>query len=323
MRILITGAAGFLGSHLCDRFLGLGHEVIGMDNFITGSADNLAHLSGNEAFTFIRHDVADYIFVPGKVDAVLHFASPASPNAASPFGFPNLPIQTMKAGALGTHNTLGVARVHKSRYMLASTSEIYGDPLEHPQKETYWGHVDPIGLRSVYDEAKRFAEALTMAYHRYHSLNTSIVRIFNTYGPRMRLDDGRVIPNFLQQAINKEPLTVYGNGMQTRSFCYVDDLVNGIVELLLSDEHEPINLGNPEEITMKDLAILINRLLNNPKEIILLDNKTTGDDPARRQPDISKAKKLLDWMPKINLEEGVMRTLPYFRNKMGLSDVHD
>jgi dTDP-glucose 4,6-dehydratase len=323
MRILITGAAGFLGSHLCDRFLGLGHEVIGMDNFITGSADNLAHLSGNEAFTFIRHDVADYIFVPGKVDAVLHFASPASPNAASPFGFPNLPIQTMKAGALGTHNTLGVARVHKSRYMLASTSEIYGDPLEHPQKETYWGHVDPIGLRSVYDEAKRFAEALTMAYHRYHGLNTSIVRIFNTYGPRMRLDDGRVIPNFLQQAINKEPLTVYGNGMQTRSFCYVDDLVNGIVELLLSDEHEPINLGNPEEITMKDLANLINRLLNNPKKIILLENKTTGDDPARRQPDISKAKKLLNWMPKINLEEGVILTLPYFRNKMGLSDVQD
>ena len=323
MRILITGAAGFLGSHLCDRFLGLGHEVIGMDNFITGSADNLAHLSGNEAFTFIRHDVADYIFVPGKVDAVLHFASPASPNAASPFGFPNLPIQTMKAGALGTHNTLGVARVHKSRYMLASTSEIYGDPLEHPQKETYWGHVDPIGLRSVYDEAKRFAEALTMAYHRYHGLNTSIVRIFNTYGPRMRLDDGRVIPNFLQQAINKEPLTVYGNGMQTRSFCYVDDLVNGIVELLLSDEHEPINLGNPEEITMKDLANLINRLLNNPKKFILLENKTTGDDPARRQPDISKAKKLLNWMPKINLEEGVILTLPYFRNKMGLSDVQD
>lgn len=323
MRILITGAAGFLGSHLCDRFLSLGHEVIGMDNFITGSADNLAHLSGNKAFTFIRHDVADYIFVPGKVDAVLHFASPASPNAASPFGFPNLPIQTMKAGALGTHNTLGVARVHNSRYMLASTSEIYGDPLEHPQKETYWGHVDPIGLRSVYDEAKRFAEALTMAYHRYHDLNTSIVRIFNTYGPRMRLDDGRVIPNFLQQAIKKEPLTVYGNGLQTRSFCYVDDLVNGVVELLLSDEHEPINLGNPEEITMKDLAILINRLLNNPEKIIFLDNKTTGEDPARRQPDITKAKNLLNWIPKIKLDEGIMRTLPYFLKKMGLSDDQD
>jgi dTDP-glucose 4,6-dehydratase len=320
MRILITGAAGFLGSHLCDRFLKLGHEVIGMDNFITGSPDNLSHLSGNNAFTFIRHDVADYIFVPGKIDAVLHFASPASPNAASPFGFPNLPIQTMKAGALGTHNTLGVARVHNARYLLASTSEIYGDPLEHPQKESYWGHVDPIGLRSVYDEAKRFAEALTMAYHRYHNLNTSIVRIFNTYGPRMRLDDGRVIPNFIQQALRKESLTIYGLGTQTRSFCYVDDLIDGLVSLLFSKEHDPINLGNPEEISMRQLAVLINRILDNHKEIKKLSNRTTGDDPARRQPDITRAEKLLKWKPKISLEKGIKLTLPYFREKMGISD---
>jgi len=323
MRILITGAAGFLGSHLCDRFLKLGHEVIGMDNFITGSPENLSHLSGHEAFSFIRHDVANYIFVPGKIDAVLHFASPASPNAASPFGFPNLPIQTMKAGALGTHNTLGVARNHNARYLLASTSEIYGDPLEHPQKESYWGHVDPIGLRSVYDEAKRFAEALTMAYHRYHKINTAIARIFNTYGPRMRLDDGRVIPNFLQQALRKEPLTIYGNGEQTRSFCYVDDLVDGIVALLFSEEHEPINLGNPEEIAMKDLASLINHILNNDEKIVYLENKTTGDDPARRQPDISKAQQLLKWNPKVKLEEGINLTLPYFRAKMGLLNVQN
>jgi dTDP-glucose 4,6-dehydratase len=320
MRVLITGAAGFLGSHLCDRFLKLGHEVIGMDNFITGSPDNLSHLSGNTSFTFIRHDVADYIFVPGKIDAVLHFASPASPNAASPFGFPNLPIQTMKAGALGTHNTLGVARVHNARYLLASTSEIYGDPLEHPQKESYWGHVDPIGLRSVYDEAKRFAEALTMAYHRYHNLNTSIVRIFNTYGPRMRLDDGRVIPNFIQQALKKESLTIYGLGTQTRSFCYVDDLIDGLISLLFSKEHDPINLGNPEEISMRQLAVLINRILNNQKEIMKLANKTTGDDPARRQPDITKAETLLNWKPMISLEKGIKLTLPYFREKMGISD---
>jgi len=323
MRILITGAAGFLGSHLCDRFLKLGHEVIGMDNFITGSPDNLSHLSGHKAFTFIRHDVANYIFVPGKIDAVLHFASPASPNAASPFGFPNLPIQTMKAGALGTHNTLGVARNHNARYLLASTSEIYGDPLEHPQKESYWGHVDPIGLRSVYDEAKRFAEALTMAYHRYHKINTAIARIFNTYGPRMRLDDGRVIPNFLQQALRKEPLTIYGNGEQTRSFCYVDDLVDGIVALLFSEEHEPINLGNPEEISMKGLASLINHILKNDEKIVYLENKTTGDDPARRQPDISKAQQLLKWNPKVKLEEGINLTLPYFRAKMGLLNVQN
>lgn len=318
MRILITGAAGFLGSHLCDKFLSLGHEVIGMDNFITGSPENLSHLSGHSSFTFIRHDVANFIFVPGKIDAVLHFASPASPNAASPFGFPNLPIQTMKAGALGTHNTLGVARLHNARYLLASTSEIYGDPLEHPQKETYWGHVDPIGLRSVYDEAKRFAEALTMAYHRYHHLNTSIVRIFNTYGPRMRLDDGRVIPNFIQQALKKEPLTIYGKGTQTRSFSYVDDLINGIIALLLSNEHQPINMGNPQEISMKDLAILINKLLKNNADIKYIPNMTTGDDPVRRQPDISLARQLLQWKPKISLEQGIILSLPYFKEKMGL-----
>ena len=236
MRILITGAAGFLGSHLCDRLIKSGHETIGMDNFITGNKQNLAHLSGNPLFTFIRHDVADFIFVPGKIDAVLHFASPASPNPNSPFGFPNLPIQTMKAGALGTHNTLGLARDNDARYILASTSEIYGNPQIHPQGENYWGHVDPIGQRSVYDEAKRFAEALTMAYHRYHNIDTGIARIFNTYGPRMRLDDGRVIPNFIQQALRKEGLTVYGDGTQTRSFCYVDDLVEGIVKLLFSNE---------------------------------------------------------------------------------------
>lgn len=318
MRILITGAAGFLGSHLCDKFLSLGHEVIGMDNFITGSPENLSHLSGHSSFTFIRHDVANFIFVPGKIDAVLHFASPASPNASSPFGFPNLPIQTMKAGALGTHNTLGVARLHNARYLLASTSEIYGDPLEHPQKETYWGHVDPIGLRSVYDEAKRFAEALTMAYHRYHHLNTSIVRIFNTYGPRMRLDDGRVIPNFIQQALKKEPLTIYGKGTQTRSFSYVDDLINGIIALLLSNEHQPINMGNPQEISMKELAILINKLLKNTADIVYIPNMTTGDDPVRRQPDISLARQLLQWEPKISLEQGIILSLPYFKEKIGL-----
>lgn len=318
MRILITGAAGFLGSHLCDRFLTMGHEVIGMDNFVTGSPENLSHLSGHPSFTFIRHDVANFIFVPGKIDAVLHFASPASPNAASPFGFPNLPIQTMKAGALGTHNTLGVARSHNARYLLASTSEIYGDPLEHPQKETYWGHVDPIGLRSVYDEAKRFAEALTMAYHRYHHLNTSIVRIFNTYGPRMRLDDGRVIPNFIQLALKKEPLTIYGKGTQTRSFCYVDDLINGIIALLLSNEHQPINMGNPQEISMKELSILINKLLKNNADIKYIPNMTTGDDPVRRQPDILRARQLLQWEPKISLEQGIILSLPYFKEKMGL-----
>ena len=316
MRVLITGAAGFLGSHLCDRLLAEGHQVIGMDNFITGSQENLEHLAGNPNFLFLRHDVANFIFVPGKVDAVLHFASPASPNPASPYGYTNLPIQTMKAGALGTHNTLGVARAHKARYLLASTSEIYGDPLEHPQKETYWGHVDPIGVRSVYDEAKRFAEALTLAYHRYHGINTRIVRIFNTYGPRMRLDDGRVVPNFIQQALRGEPLTVYGDGMQTRSFCYVSDLVEGIYRLLLSDEHMPVNIGNPREISIKEFAQTINQLAGNPAGIIVKPADRLGDDPQRRQPDITRARQILNWSPQVPLEEGIRLTIPYFRQKL-------
>ncbi|MEJ5201384.1 MAG: UDP-glucuronic acid decarboxylase family protein [Anaerolineales bacterium] len=318
MRILVTGAAGFLGSHLCERFLNEGHQVIGMDNFITGSVENLAHLAGNPNFLFIRHDVANFIFVPGKIDAVLHFASPASPNPSSPLGYTNLPIQTMKAGALGTHNTLGVARAHKARYLLASTSEIYGDPLEHPQKETYWGHCDPIGVRSVYDEAKRFAEALTMAYHRYHGIDTRIARIFNTYGPRMRLDDGRVVPNFIQQAIRGEPLTVYGDGSQTRSFCYVDDLIEGIYRLLLSDEHGPVNIGNPAETTILEFAYTINKIIGNKAGIAFKPASRLGDDPQRRQPDITRAKEILGWEPKISLEEGIRLTAPYFRRKMGL-----
>ncbi|MEN6523636.1 MAG: UDP-glucuronic acid decarboxylase family protein [Anaerolineaceae bacterium] len=319
MRVLITGAAGFLGSHLCEKFLRSGHQVVGMDNFITGSPDNLSHLAGNSDFEFIRHDVANFIFVPGKVDAVLHFASPASPNPNSPFGYTNLPIQTMKAGALGTHNTLGVARVNNARYMLASTSEIYGDPLEHPQKETYWGHVDPIGVRSVYDEAKRFAEALTMAYHRYHGINTCIVRIFNTYGPGMRLDDGRALPNFLQQALRHEPLTVYGDGLQTRSFCYVDDLVEGIYRLLCSNEHDPVNIGNPEETTILDFAKTINELVENPAGIIFKPDLRLGDDPQRRQPDITRARTILNWQPSTSLTEGIKKTIPYFINKLGLA----
>ncbi len=321
MRILITGAAGFLGSHLCDKFIAAGHEVIGMDNFITGSRDNLMHLAGNPKFNFIRHDVANFIFVPGKIDAVLHFASPASPNPASPFGYPNLPIQTMKAGALGTHNTLGVARAYNARYILASTSEIYGDPQEHPQKEDYWGHVDPIGLRSVYDESKRFAEALTMAYHRYHNINTGIIRIFNTYGPRMRLDDGRVIPNFIQQALRHERLTVYGDGNQTRSFCYVDDLIDGIIKLVYSSENMPVNIGNPDEFTIIELANLVNSILENPSENIFQVGKVAGDDPLRRQPDITRAKEILNWNPTVDLRSGLIKTIPYFKDKLGMNDL--
>lgn len=318
MRILITGAAGFLGSHLCDRLLAEGHEVIGMDNFITGSAENLAHLAGNERFSFIRHDVSNFIFVPGKVDAVLHFASPASPNPMSRYGYVNLPIQTMKAGALGTHNTLGVARKYGAKYLLASTSEIYGDPLEHPQKESYWGHVDPIGVRSVYDEAKRFAEALTMAYHRFHGIDTRIVRIFNTYGPRMHLEDGRVVPNFIQQALRGEPLTVYGDGSQTRSFCYVDDLIEGIVRLLYSNEHLPVNLGNPEETSILEFAEMINRIVGNHAGIVFRPQARLEGDPQRRQPDIQRGKEILGWQPHVSLEDGLRETIAYFRYKMGL-----
>lgn len=318
MRILITGAAGFLGSHLCERLLVDGHEVVGMDNFITGSPENIAHLSVNQKFSFIRHDVSNFIFVPGRLDAVLHFASPASPNPKSPYGYVNLPIQTMKAGALGTHNTLGLSRADGALFLLASTSEIYGDPLEHPQTESYWGHVDPIGTRSVYDEAKRFAEALTMAYHRFHDIDTRIVRIFNTFGPRMHLDDGRVVPNFIQQALRGEPLTVYGDGQQTRSFCYVDDLIDGIVKLLASDEHFPVNIGNPNEVTILEFAEVINSIVNNKAGIVYKPGDRLESDPQRRRPDIDRARSILGWEPKVSLEEGLSKTIPYFRHKLGL-----
>lgn len=318
MRILITGAAGFLGSHLSDRLLAEGHTVVGMDNFITGRPQNLAHLSGHERFSFIRHDVSNFIFVPGKLDAVMHFASPASPNPHSPYGYVNLPIQTMKAGALGTHNTLGVAKAHGARFLLASTSEIYGDPLEHPQTESYWGHVDPIGTRSVYDEAKRFAEALTMAYHRFHGIDTRIVRIFNTYGPRMHVDDGRVVPNFLKQALFGNPLTVYGDGAQTRSFCFVSDLIDGIYRLLMSEEHEPVNIGNPVEISILEFAQTINALTGN-QEIVYKPSLRGEGDPQRRQPNISRARTILNWEPKVNLEDGIRQTIPYFKRELGLA----
>lgn len=317
MRILVTGAAGFLGSHLCDRLLKEDHEVIGMDNFITGRPENLAHLADQEHFSFIRHDVSEFIFIPGDhLDAVMHFASPASPNPNSPYGYVNLPIQTMKAGALGTHNTLGVARAFGARFMLASTSEIYGDPQVHPQHEGYWGHVDPVGERSVYDEAKRFAEALTLAYFRYHGIDTRIVRIFNTYGPRMRLDDGRVVPNFIKQALSGKPLTVYGDGSQTRSFCYVDDLIEGIYRLLLSDENRPVNIGNPHEMTILELAETIHQVLDRPEELQMLPDKRGEGDPQRRRPDISRAREVLGWEPEISLEEGLARTLPYFKDNL-------
>ena len=318
MRVLVTGAAGFLGSHLCDRLIEEGHEVVGMDNFITGDAQNLAHLASEERFSFIRHDVSNFIFVPGDLDAVMHFASPASPNPNSPYGYVNLPIKTMKAGALGTHNTLGVAKAHDARFLLASTSEIYGDPLEHPQTESYWGHVNPIGERSVYDEAKRFAEALTMAYHGFHGIDTRIVRIFNTYGPRMHVDDGRVVPNFLQQALAGEPLTVYGDGSQTRSFCYVDDLIDGIYRLLLSDEHRPVNIGNPTETSILQFAETINDLTGNEGIVFRPERRGEGD-PQRRQPDISRAREVLDWKPTIGLEEGIRKTIPYFKQRLKLA----
>ena len=317
MRILITGAAGFLGSHLCDRLLAEGHDVVGMDNFVTGDPDNLTGLTRNKQFSFIEQDVSDFISAPGKLDAVLHFASPASPNPKSPYGYPNLPIQTMKAGALGTHNCLGICRAQTACFLLASTSEVYGDPLEHPQKESYWGHVDPVGPRSMYDEAKRFAEAMTMAYQHSHNVDTRIVRIFNTYGPHMRLDDGRVVPNFISQALHHKPLTIYGDGSQTRSFCYVDDLVDGIYRLLMSEEHMPVNIGNPTETSILKFAEVINRLTHNTAGMEFQPGNRLGDDPQRRRPDITRARSLLGWEPKVDLEDGLARTIDYFQKKIG------
>ena len=313
MRIVISGGAGFIGSHLCDRFLAEGHEVIALDNLITGSADNVAHLHGNPRFQFVQHDITKYIQVDGPVDVVMHFASPASPKSYMEF-----PIQTMKVGSLGTHNTLGLARAKVATYMLASTSEVYGDPEQHPQPESYWGHVNPIGPRACYDEAKRFAEALTMSYHRFHQVDTRIVRIFNTYGPRNALDDGRVVPNFIGQALRHEPLTVYGDGQQTRSFTYVDDLVEGIYRLLNSRENLPVNLGNPVELSILQFAHLVNALTDNPAGIVF-KNARSEDDPQVRRPDITRAQRLLGWEPKVPVEEGLRRTIDWFAQRMGVA----
>jgi dTDP-glucose 4,6-dehydratase len=309
MRILVTGGAGFIGSHLCDRLLAEGHEVIAMDNLITGSTDNIAHLAGNRQFKFIFHDVTDYIYVPGPVDAVMHLASPASPA-----DFARIPIQILKVGSLGTHNALGLALGKGACFLLASTSEVYGDPLIHPQPESYWGNVNPIGIRGVYDEAKRFAEAITMAYHRIHGVDTRIIRIFNTYGPRMRLDDGRVVPNFIGQALRGQPLTVYGDGSQTRSFCYVSDLVDGMVRLLASDKHDPVNIGNPTEMSVLEFARMINRLTGNRAGVVHRPLPT--DDPHIRQPDIGRAQAVLGWQPGVTLEDGLTRTIEYYRSRV-------
>ncbi len=309
MRILITGGAGFLGSHLCDLLLAEGHYVIAMDNLITGTTRNIDHLAGHERFLFVKHDVTNYIYVKGDLDAILHFASPASP-----IDYLELPIQTLKVGALGTHKALGLALAKKARFLLASTSEVYGDPLKHPQEEDYWGNVNPIGPRGVYDEAKRFAEAMTMAYHRTHGVETRVARIFNTYGPRMRLDDGRVVPNFIGQALRGERLTVYGDGSQTRSFCYVNDMIEGIHKLLLSDEVEPVNLGNPNEMSILDLAQTINAMTGNQSGIVY--KPLPVDDPKVRRPDISKAKRVLGWEPQVNLKEGLEKTVEWFRDRM-------
>lgn len=311
-RVLITGGAGFLGSHLSERFLAEGFEVIGMDNFITGRPENIAHLLGNKKYRFIEQDVTEFIYVDGPVDFILHFASPASP-----IDYLKFPIQTLKVGSLGTHKALGLAKAKQARLLLASTSEVYGDPLEHPQKESYWGNVNPVGMRGVYDEAKRFAEAMTMAYHRYHDVETRIVRIFNTYGPRMRLDDGRALPTFMGQALRGEPLTVFGDGSQTRSFCYVDDLVDGIYRLLLSSEVDPVNIGNPVEITIKEFAEEVIQLTGSKSRIIY--KALPADDPKIRQPNIERAQQLLGWEPKVDRSSGLKRTLDYFKHRLSVA----
>ena len=307
MRVLITGAAGFLGSHLTDRFLADGHSVIGLDNFITGNPENIAHLVGNPRFEFVRHNISTYTYVAGPLDGVLHFASPASP-----IDYLEHPIATLKVGALGTHNALGLALAKKARFFLASTSEVYGDPLEHPQTESYWGNVNPIGPRGVYDEAKRFAEAMTMAYHRYHGMDTRIVRIFNTYGPRMRPNDGRVVSNFIVQALSNQPLTIYGDGSQTRSFCFVADEVEGIYRLFMRGDNNPTNIGNPNEFTVRQLAELVIELTRTGATIV--ERELPVDDPKVRQPDIRRAREMLGWEPAVSLREGVTRTIEYFRS---------
>jgi len=309
-RTVITGGAGFIGSHLCDYLLRKGHEVVCVDNLLTGIADNIEHLLGrNERFRFIKHNVTEYIHIGGPVDNVLHFASPASPN-----DYLRLPIETLKVGALGTHKALGLAKEKGARFLLASTSECYGDPQIHPQPEDYWGHVNPVGPRGVYDEAKRFAEALTMAYHRSHGVDTRIARIFNTYGPRMKLDDGRALPTFMVQALKGEPLTVYGDGSQTRSFCYIDDMLEGLWLLLQSEEHEPVNLGNPDEVSILQFAREIVELTGSSSEIVF--RPLPQDDPHVRQPDISKARRVLGWEPKVGRRDGLLKTLPYFRERV-------
>ena len=313
MRILITGGAGFIGSHLCDRFLAEGHQVIAMDNLSTSTIDNIAHLAGRDGFSFIKHDVTNYIYVEGHLDAILHLAS-----LPSPVDYLEKPIPTLKVGALGTHKALGLALTKKASFLLASTSEVYGDPQEHPQREDYWGHVNPVGPRGVYDESKRFAEALTMAYHRYHGVDTRIARIFNTFGPRMRSDDGRVVSNFVTQALRGEPLTIYDDGSRTRSFCYVSDMVEGMYRLLLSDEVYPVNLGNPDEMTILEFAHQVLELSGSSSEIVFIapTDERTKDDPQVRRPDISKAKKVLNWGPKVSLEEGLRKTVEWFRERI-------
>ena len=310
-RVVITGAAGFIGSHLAEALLDRGYSVIGIDNLLTGDTANISHLQ-NRDFLFIRHDVTNYIYIDGPVDFVLHWASPASP-----IDYLELPIPTLKVGALGTHKALGLAKAKGARFVLASTSEVYGDPLEHPQKETYWGNVNPVGPRGVYDEAKRFAEAMTMAYHRYHGVDTKIVRIFNTYGPRMRVNDGRAVPAFMSQALRNEDVTVFGDGTQTRSFTYIADLVDGIVRLMLSNENDPVNIGNPREMTIKEIAETIIRMTRSKSRIVYKPLPT--DDPKQRKPDITRARTLLNWQPRVELEEGLVKTIEYFRTKVSPS----